>query len=587
MDIRKEILEKLNEIVSSLEVENIPIEVEIPSNRSFGDYSTNIAMKLTKVLGKNPIDIANEIKEKFKNIENIEKIEVVKPGFINFYLSQDLILENLKEIISKKDDYGKTDFGKGKKWLIEHTSANPNKAMHFGHLRNNVTGMVISNLWENIGIEVIRDYIDNNRGIAIAKLMWGYLKFAKKNESAPTDINYWHEHKDEWHTPEELGIKSDHFVDKLYNQASEDFKNPEVEEKVRQMVIDWENEDPINWELWELVLKYSHEGQQETLQRLGSKIDKIWYEHEIYKKGKEIVETGLEKGIFQKLEDGAILTNLKEYKIPDTVVLKRDGTSLYITQDLALTKLKRETFNPDKLFWVVGPDQSLALKQVFAVCEQLGFGKFEDYTHLSFGYVTIKGQGKMSSRKGNVVYIDDLLDGAKATIKDKIKNEDLSEEEKDQIAEILGIGAVKYSILKVGRMTDTAFDFNTSLSFEGDSGPYLVYTYARCKAILRQSQEVNHNTALVLNESTEIEILKLLNRYKDIVLEAALSYAPNILANYLYDLAQKYNSFYNSLSVLNAESEEIKNSRLMLTQATAQVLKNGLNLLGIETVEKM
>jgi arginyl-tRNA synthetase len=448
--------------------------------------------------------------------------------------------------------------------------------------------MAISNLWESIGIKVTRDYIDNDRGIALAKLMWGYLKFAKKDETLPTDINYWYANQNQWKTPDELGQKPDQFVDNLYTQASEDFKNPEIENIVRKFVVDWENEDPVNWALWKLVLEYSHRGQEETLLRLGSKTDKIWHEHEFYKKGKEIVEEGLKNNVFVKLEDGAVLTNLKEYKIPDTVVIKRDGTSLYITQDLALTKLKRETFNPDKLFWVIGPDQSLALKQVFAVCEQMGFGKVTDYTHISFGYVTIKGEGKMSSRKGNVVYIDDLLDDAAEVIKEKISNESLSEEERKDVAEKLGVGAVKYSILKVGRLTDTAFDFNISLSFEGDSAPYLIYTYTRCKSILSQVGNFEvEDLSDVLNDEVEMRLVKHLSKFPEVVLNAALSYSPNLVAGYLYELAQNYNSFYGNLSVLNAENEKVKNARLLLTSAVAQVLQNGLNLLGIETVERM
>lgn len=585
-EVKTNLKNAISELISEYSKDS-EIELEVPKESQFGDFSTNIALKLSKTIGKNPLEIATSLALKLseKKISGVDRVEAVKPGFINFYISGSIFKEVLKGIDS---NFGKSDWGKNQHWLIEHTSSNPNKAMHFGHLRNNVTGMAISNLWEAIGVKVTRDYIDNDRGIALAKLMWGYLKFAKKDESIPTDINYWYENQDKWKTPSDLSQKPDQFVDKLYTLASEDFKDPEVEKIVRKFVIDWENEDPINWALWKLVLGYSHEGQKETLDRLGSKTDKFWHEHEIYKKGKEIVEEGLEKNVFVRLEDGAVLTNLKEYKIPDTVVIKRDGTSLYITQDLALTKLKRDTFNPDKLFWVIGPDQSLALKQVFAVCEQMGFGKIEDYTHISFGYVTIKGQGKMSSRKGNVVYIDDLLDDARDVISEKISNEELSEEEKKEVAEKLGVGAVKYSILKVGRLTDTAFDFNTSLSFEGDSAPYLVYTYTRCRSILNQAGnfEIGDHSDL-LNNEVEIRLIKHLSKFPDVVLNASLTYSPNLVASYLYELAQAYNSFYSNLSVLNAENEMIKNARLLLTASVAQVLKNGLNLLGIETVERM
>ncbi len=587
-NIKSDIENKLKTIVSDMGIMDITPVLERPNDEDHGDYATNIAMQLAKKLGKSPRDIATEISTKFDSQELVEKVEVAGPGFINFYVNKKIFKNLVQEINAA--DYGKSDWGKGKRWLIEHTSANPNKSMHLGHLRTNLTGMAVSNLFEAVGIDVIRDYVDNNRGIAIAKLMWGYLKFAKKDGQQITDINYWYEHQNEWKTPEDENVRPDKFVDELYVKASEDFKsNSGVEEQVRKLVIDWENEDKKNWALWEKVLEYSHKGQELTMKRLGSKVDKYWHEHEHYQKGKDIVDEGLKKRIFKKLEDGAIITNLKAYKIPDTIVIKKDGTSLYITQDLALTKLKVDTFHPDKLFWTVGPEQSLALKQVFAICEQLGIGKNENFVHLSFGFMTIKGFGKMSSRTGNVTYIDELIDDIKAIIKEKIVKEDIDEVEKDRIAEKVGIASLKYSSLKVGRLTNTAFDFETSLSFDGDSGPYLMYTYARAKSILRQAGEFDKEIVLenVLNNLYEIKLLKHLGRFPELVLSAALNYAPNFVAEYLFELAQKFNQFYTNCSVLNAENEQDKIARLKLVSVTAQVLKNGLGLLGIETVERM
>jgi arginyl-tRNA synthetase len=567
----------------NLDKELSEIIVERPADSAKGDFSTNVAMVLSKQLEKSPREIAEGLVSKLSSPE-VEKVEIAGPGFINFWIKPSYYAQVLSQI---SENFGKSDIGKGKKWLIEHTSPNPNKAMHLGHLRNNVTGMAIANLWEATGIEVIRDDVDNNRGIAIAKLMWGFLKFAKRDKTETADIDYWFDHQDEWLTPDEVGVRPDRFVDELYVKASEDFKNPDVEAKVRQMVVDWESKDEKNCKLWELVLSYVYAGQKLTLDRLGSKWDKVWHEHEHYQQGKDLVEEGLKKGVFQKLPDGAVLTNLKDYGLPDTIVIKADGTSLYITQDLALTRLKREEFHPDKLFWVIGPEQSLALKQLFAVCEQLGIGKREDYTHIAFGYMSIKGQGKMSSRLGNVVYIDELIDQAKDKIYTKITTEDLSEEEKQEISEKLAVGAVKYSILKVGRMTDTAFDFETSVSFDGNSGPYLVYTYARAKSVLRKAEAVDLNVSHNFTENYELDVLKRLSLLPEVVAKAAETYAPNLLAEYLYELAQSFNSFYNTLSILNAESEEVKAARLALTSATAQILKNGLSLLGIEVVERM
>ena len=285
--------------------------------------------------------------------------------------------------------------------------------MHLGHLRNNLVGMGIVRLLKWNGAEVASDAVYNDRGIAIAKLIYGFLAHMKKDESLPTDVSVWSGNKDKWYTPKEKEMKPDVFVTECYVLGEKDFKNdPEIEKKTRELVVKWENDDKTVWEIWENVLSYAYQGINNTLNRLGSHWDKIWYEHEHYQDGKDFIEKGLEKGIFQKLEDGAVLTNLEKYNIPDTILLKKDGTSLYITQDIALTSLKKKTYNADKLVWVIGPEQSLAMKQLFTVSEQLGIGKVEDFTHVPYGYVGLKdGDGgfkKMSSREGTVVLIDDV-----------------------------------------------------------------------------------------------------------------------------------------------------------------------------------
>jgi arginyl-tRNA synthetase len=618
------------------------IHLQTPEQEDHGDYATNVALQLKNLKTKklkdqlqvtnhqSPRETAQEIVNRLKADKEltkvVDKIEVAGPGFINFFLEKEYLIDQLSVILNKKDSFGKSDLYKGQKYLIEHTSPNPNKAMHLGHLRNNVTGMAIANLWEFVEAKVVRDDVDNNRGIAIARLMWGYLKFAHKEtepfgKSQSFDqkkmINYWYDHKEEWKKPEDLNIRPDKFVDELYVKASKDFKeDKETEKQVRKIVVDWEARDEKNWELWKTVLEYSHKGQEMTLSRLGNRWDKIWHEHEHYQMGKDIVEEGLKKGIFKKGKKGAIITDLEKYDLPDTVVIKADGTALYITQDLALTKLKKETFNPDKLFWVIGPEQTLALKQLFAVSEQLGISKRENLIHISFGWMSIKGQGKMSSRLGNVVYIDDLLDKSKSIVQEIMNsgNKRLTDDETENISEQVSIGAVKYSILKVGRTTDTAFDFKESLSFEGNSGPYLQYTYARTRSVLEKARSTksgarnklkiqkpdiqnvsnlkNYNLDIVsyfdirisdLN-SEELSLLRTFIHFPEVISNAATNYAPNLLANYLYDLAQKYNSFYNSNKIIGSQNEDF---RLSLTEATGQILKNGLTLLGIPAPHKM
>ncbi len=525
--------------------------------------------------------------------ENIVAVAVAGSGFINFTLSDKYLKQVVYDILNDQN-FGSSDIGKNKIWAIEHTSPNPNKSMHLGHLRNNVTGMAIANLWEQIGVKVIRDAVDNDRGIAIARLMWGYLKFGHKQGKTITDLEYWFKHQDEWFTPAEKNLRPDKFMDELYFLASQDFKNdPIVEQKIRQLVIDWEAHSETTWALWKKVMDYAHRGQDMTLKRLGNKWDKVWHEHEHYELGKELVLAGLAQGVFRKLDDGAILTDLQTYGLADTIVQKSDGTSLYITQDLALTKLKKQTHNADRLFWVVGPEQSLALKQMYAVCEQLGFAKLDDLIHIPYGFMSIKDQGKMSSRQGNVVYIDDLIDQAKAAVLQVMNRDNFTLKEIEELSELVAVGAVKYSILKVARTTDTAFDFKQSLRLDGNSGPYLQYTYARAKSVLAKAKvdlkTLEDKARLSAEIPLSIEanlVMRLIYRFPDVIQQAAEEYEPSLLATFLHELAKKYNSFYSKQQILVTD-EKIKIFRLSLTLAVAKVMAKGLIILGIDAPERM
>lgn len=592
----------LKKAASQIAGEEVSVQLTHPKDETHGDFATAVALQLSKKLGQPPLVIAQNIIDVFETLDSdtvglVHSMTAVAPGFINITLDVGgLPLRELQRILLEQADYGKSHHLSGTTYSIEHTSPNPNKAMHLGHLRNNVTGMAIGNLWEAQGAQVIRDCVDNNRGIAIAKLMWGYLKFARKGNQ-PIEIPYWYEHQGEWNTPLELDLRPDRFVDELYVQAAQDCKeHPEIEQQVRQFVVDWEAHDEKNWALWEKVLSFSYAGQQMTLKRLGNKYDKVWHEHEHYQKGKDLVEQGLQKGIFRTVENGTILTDLESMGLTDTVVQKSDGTSLYITQDLALTKLKKETFHADKLFWVIGPEQSLAMKQVFAVCEQLGIGKRDEFVHIPFGYMSIKGQGKMSSRAGNVVYIDSLIDQAKDEVLARMEPGNYeSEDERFDVAEKIALAAVKYSILHVGRLTNTAFDFATSLALEGDSGPYILYTYARCRSVEAkvadariQGSALNDSQGLAQpGHPAELALLRWLYRYPEVVAEAAAQMSPNLISGYLLELAQRFNAFYGSCNILGASSVAQGWLRLQLTRSTAQVLKNGSALLGISVVERM
>lgn len=573
------------------------IKIEIPKSASHGDLSTNIAFIISKDLKLNPMTCAESLRVKLIEINDIfDSVEVLAPGFINFKFTNAYLLKNAQQM--SKSSLAQQVY-LDKKFLIEHTSPNPNKALHLGHLKNNVTGIAISNLIENAGAKVVKDCINNNRGIAIARLMWGYLKFARKNEETPVNIEFWASYKGGWYTPLEAGKSESIFIDELYTKGSQDCQeNPDSEQVVRAFVIEWEKGNEFHLELWKLTQDWVWAGFRKSLKRVdGWQFDHIWNEHEIYMKGKEHVETGVKRGFFKRLEDGAVVTDLKkDFGLTDTILIKNDGTALYITQDLELTRLKREKFDPDYMIWIIGPEQSLQMKQMFAVCSQLGFGEYENFLHLPYGFVLVRNSGgdaqKMSSREGTQIYSDQLIDLAKSKILDEIKPESFTEEEKEAVAETLAISAIKYSLLKVSRTQDMVFDLNSSVALEGDSAPYIQYTQARAKSVLRSSgivtgelsfQNMHTNHKL---ETVERELLFILSYAAEVLADAAINMAPNTVCNYIFELSQSFNRFYTSCPINTVEGE-VKNFRVKLTAQFIHTTNHCMKLLGINPVEKM
>lgn len=551
-----------------------PPPLLIPKYFSQGD----IAILSLKLSNKHKTLLLTALK-KNKLIDRIE----IKSGYINIFFSTSFLLKTLIRV-SKKSHVCKKDHEKKAAYVIEHTSPNPNKSLHLGHLRNNVLGMSIANIWEFCGIRVIRDCIDNNRGIAIAKLMWGYLYFARTTKKSIPNATYWNKHKNEWKTP---NIKEmSYFIDTLYTQAAQLFKeDKQIENTIRNLALEWEkgNKDVIA--LWKHVLSYSYTTQQQTLKRLQSTWDFVWHESDHYVMGKEYIEKGLKMRVFKKTPEQTIITQFQQ-KLPNTVVLKSDGTSLYITQDIALTDLKIKKFKPNRLFWVIGPEQTLALKQLFMICDQLNIGKKNMFTHIPYGLLSIKGKGKMSSRTGNIIYIDEVLDRAIHKAKQIIlKNSRLTQTNIQKAAEIVGVGAVKYSILKVGRNTPIQFDIDLSVTLDGNSGPYIQYVYARIQSILKKVKAKNtkHNSTIIFNEY-ERNLIVLICRFSDIIENAAQNYSPNLLCNYLYSLSQEFNVFYEKCPVIKSDKEF---QRVLIIKAVANILKTGLNLLGIKTLNTL
>lgn len=693
MIVKKQIIKAIQKVVGDVDV-----HLETPEIASHGDFSSNIAMRMfaaklkTKNLkrktsvrekksrkekqilrqaqddetdsksssdlsnAKTPRELAEQIVQMLKKDINLKKsvskIEVAGGGFINFWLTRSHLVKETQGVLKRKGEYGKSNLLKGKKILLEHTSPNTIKTLHLGHVRNNVLGMSVHNILEFAGADVKLDAINNDRGIHVMKAVWAYLQFGHQGYSInkvskPVDwkdrLKGWVSHEEDWRKPKELGMKGDKFADKYYvlgvqaesneRRGAEDFQG--VKSQMQEMLQVWEAGDKEVRKVWKKLRDWTFEGFKVTYKKLGSRHDHQWFESEFYEHGKKMVEKGLERGVFKKLDDGAVLSQLTKFKLPDTIVLRADGTSMYHTQDLYLTQLKRKKFPSDLYIWDIGPEQTLYLKQLFAMCEQLGIGEVSDYMHMPYGFVFLRGKGKMSSRKGTVVSADFLMDEvvkkAREIIDRSETGEDLTKKEKEEISEAVGLGAIKYAFLKPARLTDIQFDIDESVSLQGNSGPYLQYTYARTQSVLRKFEALNskHETnskvqnskisnvsdfdisILDLNKE-ELAVLRSFPHFSEVIIDASKNYSPNLLCNYLYDLAQKFNGFYNKHRILgevngeecivnsgnnkdkgevlpNTKHQTLNTStfRLALTAATGQILKNGLELLGIEASERM
>ena len=592
-DTEQKIADAIKGFLVQCDAVDVPVHIDTISDLQHGDVTTNIAFLLAKRLKKTPVVIAQELADflAHQNIVGVDKVVAAGAGFVNITFNGNYYAQLLSEIFADGDAYGTNTKHAGEVWAIEHTSPNPNKAMHLGHLRNNLVGMSVGHILEWSGATVIYEAVDNNRGIAIAKLMWGFLAHMKKNADVPTDISYWATHQEEWYTPEDRGVPPDIFVSECYILGDKDCKDPDIENKVRELVVRWEAGEEVVWKLWSHVLGYSYAGMDRTLRRLGNRWDVVWHEHEHYQKGKEYVEKGLAAGVFQKLEDGAVLTSLSAYNnIPDTILLKRDGTSLYITQDLALTALKKEIHHADHLVWVIGPDQTLAMRQLFAVCEQLGIGKLSDFTHVSYGYVGLKGADggfqKMSSRAGTVVLIDDVLDEVRDALeKTYAEKGSILADENNDLFEKLALAAVKFSILKPERTQDTQFDVERSVEVKGDSGIYVMYTYVRTQSILRKAHALGKKVEVPQEVVQGSEVVRMLRLFPKAVERALQDLSVHHVAQYLLELSGAFNAWYATEVILDGGTEEAE--KLAVVEAVSLVLKNGLSIMGIRAVDEM
>jgi len=540
---------KLVELLKGIKIlDGLDINIEAPKDSDNGDFALP-CFSFSKKLGKSPVEIAEDIMNLLKDNDDFY-VSVAGP-FLNFKIKEDVLVweflnyeENLKEL---------KNIGKKEKILIEYSSPNTNKSQHLGHLRNNLLGLSLSNIFKACGYNTVTSCIFNDKGSAMAKTIWGYEKFGNNTK------------------PE--GIKSDKFVSEFYVKASQyEKEHPEVTEEINEINRKWENEDKEVRLVWKKLVDWVYDGYKETYEKLGCTFDKPYFESDIFKNGKEIAQKAFKDGILKEGDGGVIITNFEKYNLSDTVVIKSDGTSLYITQDIYLAKLRNKEIHPNKTIYIVANEQNLHFKQLFALLDQLKIGKREDYFHLNYGYVTLP-TGRMKSREGTVVDADDLID--------EVIKEAKSEE--------IGFGAVKFQFLKVDAFSDFVFDPAKSVELTGDTSVYIQYVYARIMSLLAKSTKDSSDVEIECDEleKEEIDLMREILTFNESVIKVIETYSPSHLCKKLLDISNAYNSFYQKCRILDLENNNVRSFRLELSKITAIYIKYGLSLLGINTVEKM
>lgn len=560
------------------------------TRREFEGQVTVVTFPFTKYSRKSPEQTGIEIGEFLvAHAPEIESYNVIK-GFLNLSLADKFWLKLLNEEILKPD-FGEVPKN-GKRVMVEYSSPNTNKPLHLGHVRNNLLGFSVASILEFAGYEVIKANLVNDRGIHICKSMLAWEKFGNGE------------------TPEIAGLKGDKLVgnyyvlfDKEYKKQIADLKatgKSEDEAKkeaplileAQEMLRKWEAGDEQVIHLWRKMNAWVYAGFDETYTKMGVTFDKVYYESNTYLLGKDIIEEGLEKGVFFKKEDNSVWIDLTADGLDQKLVLRGDGTSVYITQDLGTAQLKYDDYHMDDSIYVVGNEQDYHFKVLFLILEKLGKSWAQGLYHLSYGMVDLPS-GKMKSREGTVVDADDLMaemiETAKLRTEELGKVEGFSEEEKERLYEMIGLGALKYFLLKVEPKKRLLFDPNESIDFQGHTGPFIQYTHARIKSVL--SKGAYQESALAISssslEASERDLIRELIKFKEIILSAAKEYSPAIIANYIYEVAKLYNKFYHEVSILKAEEKLLKEFRLRLSAATASVIERGMQLLGIEVPERM
>lgn len=579
--------------------------IQLQKTRSdFEGNLTLVTFPLLKTSHKKPEDTAQEIGEYLKkNCKAIADFNVVK-GFLNLVIAQVAWVGLLNDINANEKFGEKSVTENSPLVMIEYSSPNTNKPLHLGHVRNNLLGWSLAQIMEANGNKVVKTNIVNDRGIHICKSMLAWLKWGNGI------------------TPEKAGKKGDHLIGDFYVLFDKHFKEeckqlqeqyekegmtpddakakaeqeaPLIQE-AHEMLVKWEHNDPEVRALWEKMNSWVYAGFDETYKALGVGFDKIYYESNTYLVGKKKVEEGLAKGLFIRKEDNSVWADLTNEGLDQKLLLRKDGTSVYMTQDIGTAEMRFNDFPIDKMIYVVGNEQNYHFQVLSILLDRLGFKWGKDLVHFSYGMVELPN-GKMKSREGTVVDADDLvasmIENAKTLSEDKVnKLEGITEDEKNEIARIVGMGALKYFILKVDARKNMLFNPEESIDFNGNTGPFIQYTYARIRSILRkaEAQSIALPASLAddapLNEK-EIALIQKLNDFGAAVAQAGIDYSPSGIANYCYELTKEFNQFYHDYSILNADTEAEKITRLVLAKNVAKVIKNGMALLGIEVPERM
>jgi len=570
------------------------IQLQLTRKDMKGDY-TVVVFPLLKISKKNPIETGNDLGAFIaKDCDQVKSFEVIK-GFLNLQLSTSYWLKLLNEHVNN-EAYGiKAADDNSPLVMIEYSSPNTNKPLHLGHIRNNLLGYSLSRIVAANGNRVVKTNIVNDRGIHICKSMLAWKKWG------------------EGQTPESTGKKGDHLVGDFYVKFDQEYKKEQAAlieggktkdeaeaesplmKEAREMLLKWEAHDPEVYALWEQMNKWVYAGFDVTYKKMGVDFDKIYYESDTYKEGRDMVLEGLNKEVFYRRDDQSVWADLEKDGLDEKLLLRTDGTSVYMTQDIGTAKLRYDDYDIDKMVYVVGNEQNYHFKVLAIVLDRLGLKWGKDLHHFSYGMVELP-EGKMKSREGTVVDADDLMDDMIRTAREMSnelgKLDGYTQDEAEEVYRVIALGALKYFILKVDPRKNMTFDPKESIDFNGNTGPFIQYTYARIQSVQSKALAKGHKMPDQANVETElsekeIQVMRMIANFPNVVAEAGHAYSPALIANFVYDLAKEFNQFYHESPIAVEEDEAKRSMRLLLCQNVGHVIKNGMWMMGIDVPRRM